>query len=145
MIQIRLKEELLAASVVVWSSVWKEYPKANIIKACWQHGLAFTIFLYWPLLLISHIDSIQYPHRGDECKFSLVGQHLWVIELESIEECCLWVHSIFSSSAKMFCPFWMVCTAAVFLEFCFQDLFKTASLRHSNPTCSPGILLKSKM
>ena len=125
-----------------------------IIKTGWQHGFPWfshTIHLYWPFLLVNLLNGIQYPHRADESRFLLVGQHWCGLVKRSIWECCLWVHLYFQTCFVHLT--WMVCEmrgkwsySCCFVSCCFQELFKRACsiLVKSHLVFSQGILLKSK-
>ena len=39
---------------------------------------SLTVRLYQPLVRVGSLDGIQCPHRADECKSLLVGQH-WCV------------------------------------------------------------------
>ena len=90
--------------------------------------LSLTFHLYRPSLLVDPLESIQFTHRADECKFVLVDQY-----------CCIGVHnktflmssSLLSSTQQALLCFlgclarWEAsCYTMLFYKCCFQDLFK---------------------
>ena len=110
-----------------------------IINVCQQHKLSCHLSLWIISILASLQDNIQCLHGIDECKFLLVGQYQSVHVQEFIE-CHLEVCPNVSSSSSYLYGLWdgrYTC----FTGYCFQDLFKRASLYSFHVSFSPGISL----
>ena len=108
----------------------------NLHQGILPAGIPLTLYRHPSLLAITLVksqDGTKCPHRADECKFLLLGQHWCVYVSESIGERRLWISPYFPSVPSMCCSYFlnMVCVMGrkwpyncCFVEYCFQDLFK---------------------
>ena len=128
---------------------------SKIISTTRSTIIITIISLYWPLLLVSPLDRIQCPHKPDECKFLLVGQHWCGHVYESTGERSLWVCSYFTSCTwhvllillEWFVRWEVSSYTAPVLSGAVSRIFSKqhkASLYHSHIDFFPGVSLKSK-
>ena len=76
----------------------------QVVSIAW---FSLTLFCHLSLSIMA-LDSTQYPHRANGCKFLLVSQHWGVHVYVGTGEHCLWICPCFSSRCLVHLT-WMLC------------------------------------